>query len=201
MTKPPNNHRKPGRPRSEKARQALLDATSKMMEDIAIRNITIDAIAKQAGVGRPTIYRWWDSKCSLIMDAFLEKVAPQIPFPKADTAVDSLTIQLEKVIMLLRGRSGEIVAEIVGEGQSDSHILEEFRDRFFQPLLSPARAIIDQGKKDGELNCNIDTDLALDLIYGPIYYRLLVGHQPLDSAFAKTLPAYVLTALRTASNL
>lgn len=192
--------RKPGRPRSEEARQALLGATARLMEAMPIRNITIGGIAKEAGVGKPTIYRWWDSKCAIVMDAFLATAAPQIPFPKSGSAVDALGLQVKRVIKLLRGRSGRIVAEMVGEGQSDPHILEEFRDRFFSHLLAPARAVIERGKKSGELDDGLDTDLALDLIYGPIYYRLLVGHQPLDEAFARALSVWVVAALRVAGN-
>lgn len=192
--------RKPGRPRSEEAHQALLEATARLMEDMPIRNITIGGIAKEAGVGKPTIYRWWDSKCALVMDAFLEASAPRIPLVKSGSAVDALTRQVRGVIKLLRGRSGRIVAEMVGEGQSDPHILEEFRDRFFSRLLAPARAAIERGKKSGELDKCLDTDLALDLIFGPIYYRLLVGHQPLDKSFAKALPERLVSALTAAGH-
>lgn len=188
--------RKPGRPRSEEAHRALLEATTRLMEAMPIRNITIAGIAKEAGVGKPTIYRWWDSKCAIVMDAFLDATAPHIPFPKGKSALDSLAMQVRLVIQLLRGRSGRIVAEMVGEGQSDTHILEEFRDRFFSQLLAPARAVIERGKEAGEFDKSLDTDLALDLIYGPIYYRLLVGHQPLDDHFAMALPERIAAALK-----
>lgn len=200
MTDLPKAARKPGRPRSEEARQALLDATARLMEEMPIRNITIGGIAKEAGVGKPTIYRWWESKCAIVMDAFLATAAPQIPFPKSGSAVDALTLQVKRVIKLLRGRAGRIAAEMVGEGQSDPHILEEFRDRFFSRLLAPARAVIERGKESGEFDKGLDIDLALDLIYGPIYYRLLVGHQPLDECFAKALPNRVVAALMAAGN-
>lgn len=200
MKAPPEIARKPGRPRSEEAHRALLDATARLMEEMPIRDITIGGIAKEAGVGKPTIYRWWESKCAIVMDAFLVSTAPQIPFPKSGSAVDALTLQIKSVIKLLRGRSGKIVAEMVGEGQSDPHILEEFRDRFFSPLLAPSRAVIERGKDSGELDKNLDTDLALDLIYGPIYYRLLVGHQPLDGRLAMALPERIAAALMSAGN-
>jgi len=176
----------------------LLDATARLMASMPIRDITIAGIAREAGVGKPTIYRWWESKCALVMDAFLATAAPEIPFPKSGSTVDALTLQVARMIALLRGRPGGIVAEMVGEGQADPHILEEFRDRFFSRLLAPARAVIERGKERGEIDPDLDTDLALDLIYGPVYYRLLVGHQPLDERFAKALPERVVAALRAA---
>lgn len=191
---------KRGRPRSEEARQAILDATSRLMEATLVRNLTIEGIAREAGVGKPTIYRWWDSKCALVMDAFLATTAPKVPFPKSGSASDALKVQVKRVIALLRGRSGEIVAEMVGEGQSDPHVLEEFRERFFTQLLAPARQVIERGKESGEFDRTLDTDLAIDLIYGPIYYRLLLGHQPLDKAFANSLSERIIPALRATDN-
>lgn len=187
--------RKPGRPRSEEARKALLAATAHLMELKPIRNITIASIADEAGVGKPTIYRWWDSKCSIVMDAFLSKVETEMPPREDSSVVDAVTQQVLSVVDLMRGRSGRIVAEIVGEGQSDPHVLEEFRDRFFSQLLAPTRAIIEEGKRNGELDPDLDADVALDLIFGPIYYRLLIGHQPLSGSFADALPKTVAMAL------
>jgi len=112
MSDPLNTNRKPGRPRSEKAHQALLEATARLMERMPIRNITIGGIAREAGVGKPTIYRWWESKCALVMDAFLAASAPRIPFPKGVSTADALTHQIKCVIKLLNGRSGRIIAAI-----------------------------------------------------------------------------------------
>ncbi len=195
-----NSERKPGRPRSAAAHRAILDVTTRQMEVMPIRDITIEGIAREAGVGKPTIYRWWDSKCSLVMEAFLESAAPKITFPENESTMAALKEQVKLVVEMLRGRAGGIVAEMVGEGQADPHILEEFRDRFFSELLAPARAVIERGKKSGELDKDLDTDLAIDLIYGPIYYRLLVGHGPLDEAFARALPERVLIALKAAAS-
>lgn len=195
-----NSDRKPGRPRSAAAHRAILDVTTRQMEAMPIRDITIEGIAREAGVGKPTIYRWWDSKCSLVMEAFLESAAPKITFPENESAMAALKEQVKLVVAMLRGRAGGIVAEMVGEGQADPHILAEFRDRFFSELLAPARAVIERGKKTGELDKDLDTDLAIDLIYGPIYYRLLVGHGPLDEAFARALPERVLIALKAAAS-
>jgi AcrR family transcriptional regulator len=192
----PDSSPRPGRPRSESVHRAILKTTAKMMETMPVRAITIGGIAKKAGVGKPTIYRWWDSKCALVMDAFLERMNTNDITDDDTNIVSALTQHLEYTITQLRGREGKIVAEIVGEGQSDPHILEEFHARFFNTLLAPARALIQTGKQSGIIDHNLDTDLALDLLYGPIYYRLLVGHQPLDQHFAKALPQRVIAALQ-----
>ncbi len=196
MSENTDRERKPGRPRSTESHRAILDATSRLLDAMPVRALTIEGVAKAAGVGKPTIYRWWDSKCALVMDVFLAKTAAQVPIAETGPAVAALSDHVQRVITMLRGRPGQIVAEIVGEGQTEPHILEEFRERFFLRLLAPARAAIERGKQSGELPGDLDTDLAMDLIYGPIYYRLLVGHQPLDEAFAHSLAGRVAAAVQ-----
>ncbi len=198
MTDSSNLARKAGRPRSEKSRQALLAATRRLLAKKPVSSLTIEGIAREAGVGKPTIYRWWDSKCALVMDAFLTDIAPLVPITENGSAIAALNQQVKLVIELLRGRSGRIVADMVGEGQADPHVLEEFRERFFSQLLAPARAVIERGKETGEIHKDIEADLALDMIYGPIYYRLLVGHRPLDEAFAESLVKRIGPALGAA---
>jgi len=198
----PKATRKPGRPRSEESHQSILEATSRLIESQPIRLVTISAVAKEANVGKPTIYRWWDSKCALVMDAFLAKTAPQVPMPKAKYVVEALRQHVKSIIKMLNGPAGRTVAEIIGEGQTDPHILEEFRARLFIPLTEPARTIIIAAKASGELAAEIDTDLTIDMIYAPIYHRLLVGHGKLDQKFTKALQAqigHMLTSLPSPS--
>ena len=191
--------RTPGRPRSETSHQSILDATSRLMERQPIRLMTISGIAKEANVGKPTIYRWWDSKCALVMEAFLAKMEPQVPMPKAKSTREALGQHVKSMIKMLNGTAGRIVAEIIGEGQADPHILEEFRTRLFAPLTEPARAIIRQGKASGELAGDVDVDLVVDLIYGPIYHRLLVGHHHLDRKFTVAMQNQVTSILMPVS--
>jgi len=187
--------KKPGRPRSETARKAILSATARLLEQCPIRELTIEGIAKEAGVGKPTIYRWWDGKCSLVMDAFFASAVPRAPFTETGSVIQALTDQVRLLIRLLAGPSGRIIAEMIGEGQAQPQVMQRFRERFFSQLLDPARSLIERGKQAGEIDKTLDTELAIDLIYGPIYYRLLIGHQPLDDAFISALPARVMAAL------
>lgn len=179
--------KKPGRPRSELARNAIIETTARLLEDTPIRELSIEGIAREAGVGKPTIYRWWDHKCLLVMDAFFETTAPKVPFPKSRTLAAALRTHLKRVTKLLRGRPGRIVAEMVGEGQSNPEALERFRERFFSQLLAPAREAIEQAKATGECRSAADTTVLLDLLYGPICYRLMVAHGPLTDEFANQI--------------
>ena len=104
-------------------------------------------------------------------------------------------LQMQQVARVLSGDEGRIVAQIVAEGQCDSEALESFRDRFLNPRRTAARQVILQGIESGEFAPDLDADLAMDILYGPIYYRLLVKHLPLDEAFASALPKQAVSML------
>ncbi|WP_456427725.1 TetR-like C-terminal domain-containing protein [Rhodocaloribacter sp.] len=130
------------------------------------------------------------------MEAFLELTSPRASFPeKASSTVEAISLHVRRVVKLLRGEVGRVAAEMIGEGQADPGFLEKFRREFFSQLLAPAREAIERAKASGELAESLDTDLALDLIYGPIYFRLLLGHNRLDEPFARALSEKVQSAL------
>ena len=197
MTKPSESPpRTRGRPRSEVARQAILDGTKTLLETLTVRELTIEAIAKKAGVGKSTIYRWWPNKASIVIDAVFELLVPLTSFSPSDSIRDALSKQIARLIENYRGRTGRIVAEIIAEGQTDPEVLADFREHYLSRRRAAAQELVERGKATGELDPNFDTDLMCDLIYGSIYYRLLVGHLPLDDAFAQMLSQQMLGALK-----
>jgi hypothetical protein len=88
------------------------------------------------------------------------------------------------------------VAQIIAEGQADPEALASYRDRFIYPRRAAAKAIIQQGIESGEFDSKLDPELAIDILYGAIYFRLLVGHLPLDRQFAEELPQWALKVLK-----
>lgn len=186
-----------GRPRSEAARQAILESTMALLDTTTIRDLTIEAIAKKAGVGKTTIYRRWPTKAAIVIDA-LETIVPRSHLTASQGVRESLGAQVRNLVEQYRGHYGRLVAELIGEGQSDSDILSEFRQRFLLRRRALARDLIEHGKATGEFDPELNTDLACDIIFGPIYYRLLVAHLPLDDEFAKALPQQVFVALHHA---
>lgn len=176
-----------GRPRSVDSEQAILAAAWRLLQESSVKQVSIEAIARAAGVGKTTIYRWWPSKAALIVDAFLAQVQTVLPFPKTETAAEALAQQMQRLVGVFRGDVGRIVAQIIAEGQCDPAALESFRDRFLSPRRDAARQVIVRGVESSEFDPALDPDLAMDILYGPIYYRLLVQHLPLDEAFARAL--------------
>lgn len=174
-----------GRPRSLESEQAVLAAAWTLLQQSSVRKVSIEAIAREAGVGKSTIYRWWPSKAAVIVDAFMTKVESTLPFTEADSARAALQVQMSKIIEVFGGEVGRIVAQIIAEGQYEPETLESFRDRFLNLRREDARKVITEGIASGEFDKDLDPDLAMDILYGPIYYRLLVQHLPLDESFAR----------------
>ncbi len=184
-----------GRPRSVESEQAILAAAWRLLQQSSVRKVSIEAIAREAGVGKTTIYRWWPCKAAVIVDAFLSQVETVLPFPETQTAAEALTQQMQRVGQVFRGDVGRIVAQIIAEGQFAPEALESFRDRFLNRRRDAAREVIVRGVESGEFEATLDPDLAMDILYGPIYYRLLVQHLPLDEAFVAALSQRALSCL------
>lgn len=189
-----------GRPRSSESEQAILDAAWRLLTSKSVRKISIEAIAREAGASKTTIYRWWPSKAAVLVDAFIAQVDPVLPFQQAATAAAALKQQMAQLVTVFGSKTGQIVAQIIAEGQCDPEALASFRDRFLHPRRDAARQVILRGIESGEFDANLDPDLAMDILYGPIYYRLLVKHLPLDAAFAKALAQQAITSLSATGN-
>jgi len=177
---------KPGRPRSEESRRAILDATRRLLTHMSVAKISIEAIAKKAGVGKTTIYRWWPNKQSVVMEAVFSQPAFQNFMPQANVPFEGIRAQIEKLCRQVGGKNGRIVAEIVGECQGDIEILKALVKNFFQDRYNSLAYYIQKGKHEGTIRDNIDLEVAIDLILGPIIFRLMSG-QNVDETFSRKL--------------
>ena len=188
-----------GRPRCPVARKAILETTVRLLETTPLQTLAIECIARAAGVGKATIYRWWPNKTAIVIDAFFEQVVPKTPFDRTPTAAEAIERQAARMARILNGPQGRIVAQIIAQGQSDPSVLEHFRNVFLINRRSAAREIIQSGMDSGEFRRDVDIELIIDLIYGPMWSRLMVGHQPLNREFAETFSRLAIAALKPES--
>ena len=193
--------RSPGRPRSEKARKAVIRSTLSLLNRTGFHELSIEAVAAHAGVGKATVYRWWSNKAELVIDAFVSAVEKELRFPSAGPVLKSLHVQMRRWAVIFRSPLGQIVATVIGAGQSAPEILEAFRSHWVEPRRVEARRLLRQAMSDGEIRADIDPDTALDLLYGPLYLRLLLKHAPLDEAFVDMVFAIVSPVLSVKSGL
>jgi AcrR family transcriptional regulator len=179
--------RAPGRPRSEQARQSILRSTLKLLAKKGFSELTIEAVAAHAGVAKATVYRWWPDKAALIADAFASSTTSKLHFPDTGSVRTDMSQQMRQLVKIFRSRRGRIVSALLGAGQSDSSLIAAFRERFLKPRRQEAYATLRRGIRRGELRKNVDMDLLLDSLYGPIYMRFLIRHDRLTSDFVEGL--------------
>lgn len=176
--------RPPGRARSDASRTAILNSTLKLLESQSLQQISIEAIAREAGVGKGTIYRWWPSKAAVVIEAFLVNHISRVSATKGMGPREAVIHILRLLIKEYAGREGRIVAQIIAEGQSDPDVLREFRERFWYGRRAMALELVNEARRLGEFRDDIPADCQLDLLFSPIYFRLLSGQAPLDQEFA-----------------
>ena len=193
--------RAPGRPRSEQARLAILRSTLKILGKHGFSDLTIEDVAAHAGVGKATVYRWWPNKAALIADAFASSTTRALHFPDTGSVYSDMSQQMRQLVKIFRSRRGRIVSAILGGGQSDRDLIAAFRERFLRPRRLEAYATLGRAIRRGELREDIDMDLLLDSLYGPIYMRFLIRHNNLTPEFIDHLCELVLRGAHPSQKL
>ena len=176
--------RGPGRPRSEKARKAVIQSTLALLHRVGFHELSMESVAARAGVGKATIYRWWANKAELVVDSFVFAVEEELRFPSAGPVLASIHEQMRRWAVIFRSPLGQIIATVIGAAQSDPEILRAFHTHWVEPRRIEARRLLRLAMKNGEIRSDLDPDAVLDLLYGPLYLRLLLKHGPLDECFA-----------------
>jgi AcrR family transcriptional regulator len=198
MTSAPDTNPGRGRPRSETARQAILASAMDLLLDQGLHAMSMDDVARRAGVSKATIYRWWPSKERLAVDALAEEWAPSASTHGRDTGTlrgDLLALMRPWVRQLRRRPYARVVAGLLAVAQTDAEFAELYRQHFMQPRRNTARDLLVRARDRGQIAADTDVDLALDLLYGPVYHRLLHGHAPLTDRFAQDVIDAVLRAI------
>ena len=183
-----------GRPRDPRTRAAILAAARALLERGGLTAVTIEAIAAKAGVSRPTIYRYWPNAPAVAMAAFLE--ASGAPMAgRARSPLAALRAQLHAVADAFAAPAGRSVAAMVAAAQSETELAKAFRNEFIARNRDAARVLLERCIADRLVAPPEDLDLALDLVFGPLFYRLLMGHAPITRGFVDQLLDAVIPAL------
>jgi AcrR family transcriptional regulator len=182
--------RQPGRPRSARSHQAILDATLHLLTESGLQGISFEAIAARAGVGKTTIYRHWRSKEQLVADA-LEQLKPHCEMPDTGDLRRDVHTFIEHAVAIDETVTRQILALVISSVEHNP----EFLDIYWSNCVAPRRAAIverlEQAKARGEIRADVDADLAMDLVAGAVLYRLLLKSPP--EAFG----AYIRRAFET----
>lgn len=183
--------RTPGRPRSDTIRKAVLLAAYELLAEGGLSRFTIEAVAARSGVARTTIYRWWPTKGALAMEGFLQATAPDLLVPPSTSVVADIQAVLRLFGRLMRGKAGRIIRCIIAEGQSDPETIDAFMNGFVVRRRAEIRAIVERGIAAGELRADLDIEMFLYSLFGPLYVRMLLN-EDLDDAWVDRLSGFVL---------
>ncbi|MFD0674684.1 TetR/AcrR family transcriptional regulator [Cohnella sp. GCM10027633] len=188
---------KRGRPRNVEAQHAILAASYALLLEGGFQAVTVDKIADRAQVSKATIYKWWPNKAAVVMEGYLHAATARLPVPDTSSAMADLRVHASNLAGFLTSREGKIITELLGEGQFDAGLAEAYRTRFFAPRRLEARGLLEKGVRLGELKPGLDVDVCIDLLYGPIFYRLLVTGATLDEAYVSRLIDFAFEGLRS----
>jgi AcrR family transcriptional regulator len=192
---PGGNPRPRGRPRDEGARLAILRAARDMLEQGGVAAVTMEGVAQRAGVGKPTVYRHWPNAHAVAMAALLEDQPAEPEGRAARGAIPALRRQLRQIATLFATPMGRSVTMMLASADQDTELSKAFRNHFILARRTEGRALLATASADGTLRPDFDVEVALDMIYGPLFYRLLAGHARLDAAFTDALLDHALAGL------
>ena len=176
-----------GRPRSEARKQAILQAAFELLGEHGLAATSMEAVADRAGVSKATIYRWWDSKELLALDALYAAWDTADPAPRQNGTLRAEMLALVRpwVRLVATGPSARILTALLAEAQNDPEFGRAYRAHFVEPRRAQARAVFSRAIARGEISAGIDVEVAIDLLWGPLYHRLFHGHAPLNERFAR----------------
>ncbi|WP_329092067.1 TetR/AcrR family transcriptional regulator [Actinomadura citrea] len=190
MSREPNPAR-----RRESSRRAILTATGELCGEIGYGRLTIEAIAARAGASKKTIYRWWPSKGAVVLE-LLDEIATVAAAPPdtGDLAAD-LHSMLTEVIGLLTPPHNSPGTGVIAEALQDPDLARDLRERIIRPRIATFKERLRRAQDAGQLHPDADLDVALDLLYGPLYHRLALHLGMPDPAYLHSLITHVLRAL------
>lgn len=163
----------------------MLAAARDLLTDRGLPGLSVDEIATHAGVSKNTIYRWWPTKAAVLMDAFTDAFADRMSVPAEGDALTRLRTTVRRVATLMSDPDARrpFVA-LVAAAQHDPELAAALRDRFIAGRRAEVGELLAEARSAGGFPTGFDPDTAIDLIYGALYYRLLISGETLDSGYA-----------------
>jgi AcrR family transcriptional regulator len=185
--------RPPGRPRDARADRAILEATLELIAELGVYEFRTEDVAARAGVGKGAIYRRYRSKDELVTAAVAVLVNEEIAVPDTGSTRADLLILLREAVALYRGSlAGRLMPKLVGAMAQKPDLARAVRDGFLAGRRRALGEVLRRGVERGDLRAGLDVELALDVLGGPLFYRLLVTGGPLDEQLAEGVADLIL---------
>ena len=186
-----------GRRPAAEVRAEVLAAAGKVLLEEGMGAFTIERVAAVAGASKVTIYKWWPSKGALALDGYFHAVEHELEFPDTGNLEADLTTQLRAFVSLLTGPAGRVIAELIGQAQTDPDLASAYRERYSGPRRALAVQTLTKARERGQIRADVDPEVVIDQLWGAGYHRLLLPDQPLTREFAEALVRNLMAGIRT----
>lgn len=187
--------RRRGRPVSLASRQAVLTTAASLLDERGFAGFTVDEVARRSGVSKATIYKHWSGGYDIAVDAYGDSVTDAVPVLATGDVVQDLAGQIVRLAEFYASPRGRIAAQLLAAGTVQKRGPELLREKFFAKRRTDTLALVEQGKANGQLRADLCSELVIDLLFGPIIFRLFNGMQPLDARDAAKLTHLALRAI------
>src|SRR5688572_3393450 len=182
-----------GRPRDARADRAILEATLELIVELGVHGFRTEDVAARAGVGKGAIYRRYRSKDDLVMAAVAALVSEEIAVPDTgSTRADLLALMREAVELYSGSLAARLLPNLVGAMAQRPQLAQTVRDGFLAGRRAALTEVLRRGVARGDLRPDLDLELALDLLGGPLFYRLLITGGPIDEELAEGVADLIL---------
>lgn len=184
-----------GRGPRTRVKRSVMDSARKLLEEGGYSSFTVDALARESSVSKATIYRWWRNRADVAMDVLLEAAGTGVPYVLDDSSpIANLRHHIGIAAGFLSGPDGTMLAGIVGDAQHDGELASVFRSKYLARRRSLIIGLMSDAMAASELPAAVDVEAMADMLIGPMYYRLMLGHAAIDHAYADEIFESVIAA-------
>jgi AcrR family transcriptional regulator len=192
--------RRRGRPREARADRAILVAALELIAERGVPDLRVDDVAVRAGVGKAAIYRRYRSKDELVASAVAELVSEIAVPDTGSTRGDLLALMRESVALYTGSVAVGAMPSLVEAMHRDPQLARAIRDGFLAERRAALRTVLERGVERGDLVAGLDVELALDVLGGPLFYRLLITGGPIDEQLAEGVVALLMRGFAPIEN-
>ena len=177
---------------------AIRNAVMNELAEVGYGRLSIEAVARRAGVGKTAIYRRWSNKLEMVLEIVSEVAGRAVPLPDTGSFSGDLTLLMMIVSKALQHRiASQIIPDLMAEAARNPQIAETLQKALRTHQTAVGDKLVGQAVARGELPESADAELAVELILGPLYWRLAVARSPIDDERLEKLIAAVTTALKS----
>lgn len=190
-----------GRPRSERARRAIFDAACELFEEGGYPAASIEAIAARSGVAKTTIYRWWPHRAALMVELLLKLAEQAAPPPAGPDPMRALRMELHRVAQAVDAPPGRLLMALLSDAMNDPEVRDALLVGLFAPRRKATADVIRRAQDAGAVRAGVPPEVAVDLFFGPLFYKTLIRQEHATERFLRQLYENVMTGLKPAARV